>query len=132
MVKRIAVIYDIHGNAPALEAVLSEIQNCKVDAIVVGGDLAWGPQPALVMERLLSLRGTVYFIRGNADREVAGGYGVEQGLDDWIAEINRWCAEQLSSQQMDFLRNLKDSVTLTIDGLGEVLFVHGSPRSDEE
>lgn len=132
MYKRVAAMYDIHGNASALDAVLSDIQNCHVDAIVVGGDIVWGPQPAFVMERLLSLGGTVYFIRGNADREVAGRYGVEQGIDEWIAEINRWCAEQLSNQQMEFLRNLSDRVTLPIDGLGEVLFVHGSPRSDEE
>ncbi|CAM3725493.1 metallophosphoesterase family protein [Alicyclobacillus pomorum] len=132
MVKRVAAIYDIHGNASALDAVLSEIENCHVDAIVVGGDLAWGPQPALVMERILSLSGNVYSIRGNADREVAGRYGAEQGLDDWIAEINQWCSDQLTEPQKEFLQNLPESVTLNIDGLGQVLFVHGSPRSDEE
>lgn len=132
MVKRVAAIYDIHGNYEALNAVLEEIQRCNVDTIVFGGDLAWGPQPALVMERIMALDGDVHFIKGNADREVGERYGVDQGLDEWIAEINQWCAEQLTESQLTFLNNFQIDVTLNIDGLGEVLFVHGSPRSDEE
>ncbi|GGH73571.1 putative phosphoesterase [Pullulanibacillus pueri] len=130
--RKVAAIYDIHGNDFALNAVLEEVRNCDVDTIVVGGDLAWGPQPALVMERLMALEGNVLFIKGNADREVAGRYGVEQGLDEGTAEINQWCTDQLTKSQLEFLNNLQEKVTLHIDGLGEVLFVHGSPRSDEE
>ena len=52
MLKRVLQSMTSTGIASALQAVLSEIQNCDVDAIVVGGDLAWGPQPALVMEQL--------------------------------------------------------------------------------
>jgi predicted phosphodiesterase len=132
MFNRVAAIYDIHGNATALQAVLSEVQKCNVDAIVVGGDLVWGPQPALVIERLLSLSGKVYFIRGNTDRYVAGRYGIEQGLDDRSEKMSQWCAEQLSDQQIAFLQNLQENITLNIAGLGEVMFVHGSPRSDVE
>lgn len=132
MFNRVAAIYDIHGNATALQAVLKEIQNCTVDEIVVGGDLVWGPQPALVMEQLLSLSGNVYVIRGNTDRYVAGRYGIEQGLDDWSAKLCQWCVDQLTEQQIDFLQNLQENVTISIAGLGEVLFVHGSPRSDVE
>jgi len=132
MAKQVAAIYDIHGNASALDAVLAEVEKCGVDTIVIGGDLAWGPQPRLVMERIMSLRGNVHFIKGNADREVGQRYGVEQGLDDWVAEINQWCSDQLTQQQKGFLNQLNENVTVNIDGLGEVLFVHGSPRSDEE
>ncbi|MED4017028.1 metallophosphoesterase family protein [Sutcliffiella cohnii] len=132
MLKRVAAIYDIHGNYSALNAVLEEIQGCNVDSIVIGGDLAWGPQPALVMKRIMALEGDVHFIKGNADREVGERYGVKQGLDEWIAEINQWCADQLTESQLKFLNNLQKEVTLNIDGLGEVLFVHGSPRNDEE
>lgn len=132
VVKRVAAIYDIHGNYLALNAVLKEMQRCNVDTIVIGGDLAWGPQPALVMKRIMALEGDVHFIKGNADREVGERYGVEQGLDESIAEINQWCADQLTESQLKFLNNLQKDLTLNIDGLGEVLFVHGSPRNDEE
>jgi putative phosphoesterase len=132
MVKRAAAIYDIHGNYTALEAVLAEIQKNKVDKIVVGGDLAWGPQPRLVMERIMDLNEQVHFIKGNADREVGERYGVKQGLDETTAKINEWCADQLTTSQLAFLNHLQKKVSLTIEGLGEVVFVHGSPRSDEE
>lgn len=46
--------------------------------------------------------------------------------------INQWCSDQLTPKQIDFLNGLQEHVTIHIDGLGEVLFVHGSPRSDEE
>ncbi|GGE57187.1 phosphoesterase [Pullulanibacillus camelliae] len=132
MVKRVAAIYDIHGNVAALNAVLQDIQSCDVDTIVIGGDLAWGPQPLQVMERVMALKGNVHFIKGNADREVGERYGVEQGLDEWVATINQWCSDQLTPSQIAFLNHLEKQVSLTIDGMGEVLFVHGSPRSDEE
>ncbi|WP_202077626.1 metallophosphoesterase family protein [Caldalkalibacillus salinus] len=132
MAKRVAAIYDIYGNDFALDAVLKDIQKCNVDTIVVGGDLAWGPQPALVLGRLMSLDGNVHFIKGIADREVGERYGTEHGLDDGVAEVNQWCADQLTKSQRAFLSHLQESVTVTIDGIGDVLFVHGSPRSDED
>lgn len=130
--RKVAAIYDIHGNLPALEAVLDDINRTHVDCIVVGGDVAWGPDPVGVMKLLMTLPGDVRFIRGNADREVAGRYGVEQGLEPWVAEVNLWCADQLTSAELEFLGDLPDSVILEVDGLSSLLFVHGSPRSDEE
>lgn len=132
MPTKIAALYDIHGNLAALDAVLQELERSGVDAMVFGGDLAWGPQPRQVMERVMSLRGPIYFVRGNADREVAECHGVQQGVDAWIAEINAWCHDQLTPDQIRFLLNQKDHVALRVDGLGDVLFVHGSPRSDVE
>jgi predicted phosphodiesterase len=43
---RVAVLADIHGNLPALEAVLRDVEAAGVDAVVLGGDLADGPMPA--------------------------------------------------------------------------------------
>ncbi len=131
-VKRVAAIYDIHGNYSALNAVLEEIQQSDADAIVVGGDLAWGPQPALVMERIMAPEENIFIIKGNADREVGERHGIEKGIDKWVADINHWCSDQLTDAQIEFLNKLQDNITLKIDGLGDVLFVHGSPRSDEE
>jgi putative phosphoesterase len=132
MATRVAAISDVHANIAALEAVLGAIDQCGADAVVVCGDLAWGPQPAATMERLMALPGPVYFVKGNADREVGERHGVRQGLPGWIAEINEWCTDQLSVAQREFLNRLPSSVTLPVKGLGDVLFVHGSPRRDTD
>lgn len=76
---RVAVIYDIHGNHFALEAVLNEIKRNNVQKIVVGGDLVWGPQPREVMDTLMRYKDEFLFIMGNSDREVASSDGLEEG-----------------------------------------------------
>lgn len=129
---RVAAIYDIHANYSALKAVLEEIRKANIEQVVVGGDLAWGPEPRQVMDLLMDYKDAFIFIRGNVDREVSYRYGKEKGLDDFTAELNNWCADQLTEEHLRFLKNLPEKKTLSIDGLGEVLFVHGSPRSDEE
>src|SRR6266540_4964386 len=122
---RVAALYDIHGNLPALEAVLEEVEG--VDAVVVGGDVASGPMPAETLGALRSMGDRVHFVRGNADRV----------LDlDGIPEPNRsarlWVAEQLEEEALAFLANLPLGLALDVDGLGAVRFCHGAPGSDEE
>lgn len=129
---RVAALYDIHANYSALKAVLEEIRKANIDQVLVGGDLAWGPEPRQVMNFLMDYKDEFIFIRGNVDREVSYRCGKEKGLDDFTAELNNWCANQLTEKQLRFLKSLPEKATLSIEGLGEVLFVHGSPRSDEE
>lgn len=129
---RVAAIYDIHANYSALLAVLEEIKKANVDRVIVGGDLAWGPEPRQVMDILMEYKDEFTFIKGNADREVSYRYGREKGLDEFTAELNHWCADQLTEEQIKFLKSFPKETTFHIDGLGEILFVHGSPRSDEE
>lgn len=129
---KIAAIYDIHGNNVALEAVLTEVANKKAEKVMVGGDLVWGPQPREVMETLMRYKDTFLFIMGNADREVAHRYSIEDGCQDFVAEINYWCADQLTREHLSFLKELPERQRMAINGLGDVLFVHGSPRNDEE
>ena len=120
---RVAALYDVHGNLPALKAVLAEVD---ADTILVGGDVALGPMPKDTLS-LLRDRGAT-FIRGNCDREVAApGEGVEL----WTRRA-RWVHEQLDDEELAFLRDLPHPLPMEVDGLGEVLFCHGSPRSDEE
>jgi predicted phosphodiesterase len=69
-VMRVAALYDIHGNLPALEAVLQEIAQANVELLVVGGDVVTGPMPRETLACLLNLTIPVHFIQGNADREV--------------------------------------------------------------
>jgi predicted phosphodiesterase len=120
---RVAALYDIHGNLPALEAVLAEVDAEKV---LVGGDAVLGPMPR---QTLALLRGRdAIFIRGNCDREVAAPV---EGDEPWQRRA-RWAHEQLDDEALGFLRRLPETVSLDVDGLGDVLFCHGSPRSDEE
>jgi putative phosphoesterase len=112
---RVAVLCDVHGNLHALDAVLAEVQKERVDAVVLGGDVAAGPLPSETMERLTALGADALWVRGNADREPG----------EWVAEL-------LGSERLRFLRELPDTQRLEVDGLGPTLFCHGSPRSDEE
>jgi predicted phosphodiesterase len=120
---RVAALYDVHANVPALEAVLAEVD---ADTILVGGDVALGPMPKETLG-LLRERGAT-FIRGNCDREVAAP-GDEDEL--WTRRA-RWAHEQLDDDELAFLRQLPHPLVLEVEGFGEVLFCHGSPRSDEE
>lgn len=67
---RVAALYDIHGNLPALEAVLAEVESEGVDEVVVGGDVVPGPMPGACLDLLLGLSRPVHFIRGNGERDV--------------------------------------------------------------
>jgi putative phosphoesterase len=125
---RVAALYDVHGNLPALEAVLADVEALEVDRVVVGGDVCIGPMPRESLERLLALGERALFVRGNGDREIAGD-SFEEGL--W-GERTRWSAAQLERGQLAWLAALPDTQTVEVDGLGAVLFCHGSPRSDEE
>ena len=125
---RVAALYDVHGMLVPLEAVLAEVGDA--DALVVGGDVASGPQPAEVLERLRALGDRVHWVRGNGDRELATGDGAN--LSPAVQESLRWTGEQLSDEQRAFLGSLPETVVLDIDGLGKVCFCHATPRSDEE
>jgi predicted phosphodiesterase len=125
---RVAALYDVHGNLPALEAVLREVRAESVDLVLVGGDVVWGPWPGEVLELLHGLE-DVAFIRGNADREVATSDTTVGSVTD---EVTAWVADRLSSEQKEWLVALPETLVSSVDGVGDVLFCHGSPRSDEE
>jgi putative phosphoesterase len=132
---RIAAIYDIHGNSPALEAVLGEIAAEQPDLILVGGDVALGPFPRATLDRLIGLGEWARFIRGNADRELVACYdGLprDPALPAEVWEATTWVAGQLDRAHRDFLADLPEQVILPVDGMGEVLFCHASPRNDVE
>lgn len=130
MLNRIAVLSDIHGVLPALEAVLAEPDVLAADLIVLIGDIAAGPQPVAVLDRLIALGRRAAWISGNADRElVEYRRGQRTEIPDPIAP---WAAEQLREDHVDFLARLPTSLTLPVRGLGRVLFCHATPRDDEE
>lgn len=126
---RVAALYDIHGNIDALDAVLVEIEPEGIDLILIGGDIAWGPHPAETVTRVQELGERARVIRGNADRELVQPESVEPG---WVADVNRWCRDQLTQNQRQFLSDLPEIEVATVGKMGEVLFCHATPRSDEE
>jgi predicted phosphodiesterase len=133
-VMRVAVLSDIHGNLPALEAVLAEVEREAPDAIVVGGDNATGPMPRQTLDRLAALDGEIHYIMGNADRELVATFDDPPSTpgDAPGGAVTAWAAAQLDRAHRDALAGYAPTVTLDVDGLGPVLFCHGTPRSDTE
>ncbi len=126
----VAVLSDIHGVLPALDAVLAEPGVRDAERIVVTGDIAAGPQPAQVLDRLSSLSEQVVWVRGNCEREL-----VDLARDPSRTvpfAISRYAADQLDSEHVALLDNLPHPVMLEVDGFGPVLFCHGTPRDDNE
>jgi putative phosphoesterase len=117
----VATLYDVHGNLRALEAVLAEIPDDAT--IVVGGDVcAGGERPSETLETLRGLGERVVWVRGNADRELTPG---EHGLAP--ADALDETRAKLGDEQIAFLHGLPTSARI-----GDVLYVHASPRNDED
>lgn len=131
---RVAALYDVHGNLPALEAALADAESADIDLFVVGGDLALGPMPRAVLDRLIDLGSRAKYLRGNCDRLMVDAFdGRPLGsLPFEVQESIVWAAGQLERSHRDFLAGLPETLTLDIKGLGPVLFCHATPRSDDE
>ncbi len=144
-ISRVAALYDIHANLPALEAVLQEVRQAKVDQIVIGGDIIPGPMPRETLQRLRALDVPTHFIHGNGELAIlaqmaatpthpATYWGTTSGArpPESVLDIYRWTAEQLQPDYQPVLASWPKTVRLAIDGLGEVLFCHSTPRSETE
>lgn len=130
MVSRVAVLSDVHGVLPRLNAVLAEPDVRSADLIVLTGDHAAGPQPAEVLDRLVSLGDRVVLVRGNADRELVA---LRRGEQVEVADaVVPWAAAQLTDAHAQLLGGLPHPVVIDVDGFGPVVFCHGTPRNDEE
>jgi putative phosphoesterase len=125
---RLAALYDIHGNLPALDAVLAEVAAESVDLILVGGDVAAGPMPVETIQRLAELGPHTRFVRGNADRYMVEAFDRGPGNGDQPGD---WPAGRLEPVHRDFLAGFEPTVELEVDELGPVLFCHATPASDE-
>jgi predicted phosphodiesterase len=124
----IAALYDIHGNLPALEAVVAELRRETIERVVVGGDVMPGPMPRECLTLLRRLEWPVEFIVGNGDLaaldERAGR--VSGAPEAWRDSI-RWCGHQLSDEETRFVEAWP--VTLRHDA---ALFCHATPRDVNE
>jgi predicted phosphodiesterase len=131
---RVAVLADIHGNLPALDAVLREVDAAGADLVVLNGDMATGPMPAETLDRLAGLGDKAVWVRGNADRELAAAYDgtLDPGLPEQVRVPTEYCASRLAGRHRDLIGDLPLSVTLDVTGLGAVRFCHATARSDTE
>jgi predicted phosphodiesterase len=135
---RVAALFDIHGNDAALGAVLAELESLEVDLIVVGGDVAGGPFPLETVDAVRALGDRAITIRGNGERElVEARLHLDAGTaridaDDVWSSRTHWAAGALDPERLEWMRGLPPYASVAVDGLGEVLFCHASPRSDEE
>jgi predicted phosphodiesterase len=116
---RSAVVYDVHGNLTALDAVLAEAESEGFDRLVAGGDLAlFGPDAAGCVDRLRGYGDRLVAIKGNTDR-----YLVE-GVPDFA-----WWADRLGAERLAWLDALPAHRELSDD---DALVVHATPRGDED
>lgn len=126
---RVAALYDIHGNLPALEAVLEDVRRADVDLVVVGGDVLPGPMPRETLTCLLDLEVPVQFIQGNGDREVRAPTGA---VPESFREAMRWNAQQLLPEHERLIDSWPATLRVRIGDLDDVLFCHATPRNDSE
>jgi diadenosine tetraphosphatase ApaH/serine/threonine PP2A family protein phosphatase len=116
----LGLLYDVHGNLPALEAVLDDASD--VDRWLLGGDYAlFGAWPGETVERLREL--DAHWIRGNGERWTADPAAAPEEVRAAIS----WCAGMLGRDVVDELNDLPQTHTVE-----ETLYCHGSPGSDVE
>lgn len=134
---RIAVLSDVHGNDLALEAVVKAIRKERPDAVLVAGDLVFnGPAPAATIDALRALEADgALIVSGNTDIAVGDfDYGAafpqyQDGVPDAITIAAEWAHDELSDDQLDWLRRLPAERRRRADDGSLVLVVHGSPGS---
>src|SRR5215211_7622631 len=129
--RRVAVIADVHGNAPAFEAVIAEIRERQPDVVVSCGDLSWGPLPreTLALARELADDVPCVFVRGNAERALLEAAAEH---DASPTERERWMSATHTRDDLDFIRSFVATAVVDVHRLGAVRFCHGSPLSDED
>lgn len=130
---QIAALYDIHGNLPALEAVLAEIRDAKIDRLLIGGDVVPGPFPRETVMRLLSADVPAQFIYGNCEVALldAMAGGELAGVPEQHRDVFRWSAQKLAGYK-ELFSSWSKTFRIEIPGLGNVLFCHATPRNENE
>lgn len=117
----LALLYDVHGNLPALEAVLADARSVGADEFLLGGDYAlFGPWPAETVARLRELEGATW-IRGNVDRWTAE----RAGIDEVAEEAVDACRAELGEALVAELGALREQLVLA-----GTRYCHASPLSD--
>jgi putative phosphoesterase len=128
---RIGLISDIHGNLPALEAVLDRLERDSVDRYICLGDVAVGPWASETVKRLRALDPDS--IVGNWDAWMLDGVPPcgDSPTGRMLLEMASFWADQLGDDDLEYMRRAKPELHVDIGG-DMVSFFHGSPRSYNE
>ncbi|MBN2390208.1 MAG: metallophosphoesterase family protein [Anaerolineae bacterium] len=126
---RLAILADIHGNLPALEAVLADARAQGVDDYVVAGDLILGgPFPAETLTRLRNL--DAWIIQGNGETYFTR-YDSGAAPEAWGTSAQwgpfQWSYARLDRDALDYLAALPEQVSVAVPGAAPICVVHGSP-----
>ena len=130
---RIAVFADIHGNLPALDAVLVDLRGAQVDQMVCLGDVAAiGPQPHEVTVRVRDCGCPV--VLGNTDAASLCPFRVSPADEEGrrYAEVEAWGTAQLTSEDLTYFRTFQPTITMPLGDGAHLLCFHGSPRSNTD
>ncbi|MBN2387550.1 MAG: metallophosphoesterase family protein [Anaerolineales bacterium] len=127
---QLAVLADLHGNLPALEAILADLQTEAVDGYLIAGDVSGGPHVLDCIRRLAPLRPWV--VLGNNeeylrrfDRGQAPAWW--QTSRQWAS--TRWIYENLDRAGLDWVNALPEQVVIELPGCDPIRMFHGTPRS---
>jgi diadenosine tetraphosphatase ApaH/serine/threonine PP2A family protein phosphatase len=124
---RLLLLSDVHGNLEALEACLEAAPPYDV-AVNLGDIVGYGASPNEVVGRIRQV--CKFHVRGNHDRACSGVSGVE-GFNPVAAMAATWTQNALSPENLQWLRSLPHG-PITVDGLADVQFAHGSPLDEDE
>jgi len=128
--KRIALISDIHGNVPALTAVLSDIRRNSVNSIICLGDIATlGPSPSETVKIIKDLNCPCIF--GNHEEalfspEKSSEFSIKGAM---LQDTIYWCLSKLSLDDILFLKQFNSTLTIPLANEMTMLCYHGSPKS---
>lgn len=127
---RVAFLTDIHGNLPALKAVLDDVRGQEVDAIATVGDLTSGVWAEEVVAQALDL--ARWSIAGNHEGYYLA-YDRGTAPEEWYRDQNwgcmRWCYQRLSRPTLNVLGELPEQTVIRIDDFDPIRLLHGSPQS---
>ena len=127
---RLAVLADIHGNLPALEAVLEDARRQGVDGTIVAGDFCDRPQPLEVVRAVKALGACT--IQGNRESYLLAYDSLEapahwRTATQWVGV--RWLHERLDREALDYMASLPEQCVYEADGAHPIRVVHASPGS---
>ncbi|HYX10933.1 MAG TPA: metallophosphoesterase family protein [Candidatus Acidoferrum sp.] len=133
---RLALLSDVHGNAPALAAVRKAIKAARPDTILIAGDhVLHGPDPVEAVDGIREMEEAgAIVVQGNTDVAVADfDYSaafpwMTEGVPESIQAVSQWAHEQLGEERLDWLRRLPAERRVRLDDT-LVLVCHASPGS---
>lgn len=131
---KIAALYDIHGNLPALKAILDKLKTVNIHQIIIGGDVILGPLSKECLDLLLKYPLPISFIQGNCEVAVLSemeGH-LKENFPKYVLNDIRWTAQQLTTEHQMIMSNWPKTIILETPKLGKILFCHATPRSDNE